>query len=119
MYRCDLIAAHRRQKNNSITIERSQVTKRTTKFSYPNIQKRTFEINETINGKSFKKSVTVRINNHTNRTIEKYGGLLEFLTKYKRHRMTLLAKNMRRQLENKLNKDMDKSLKPVKKLIKN
>lgn len=91
---CQLTGA-RRMKRNTIAIERSKVTKRTKGFAQINIQNRNFS---TVNlGK-----ISFRIRNRTMRTIEKYGGLENFLVSVKRGHLTEEARRLRKKLYGKI-----------------
>lgn len=91
--KCSLIAGKRRLKGNKIAIERSRVTKRTKKFFEINLQPQRFKI-EHIN-------MTLKIQNRTLRTIEKYGGIEKFLLKVKKGHLTELGKSLRKKLQKK------------------
>jgi len=94
---CDLTGT-RRMKRNKIAIERSKITKRTKGFAEVNLRKRRFET------KNFG-NLTVKISNRTMRTIEKHGGIEDFLVKVKRKNLTPLAKTMRKKIYNKKTKE--------------
>lgn len=87
---CELTGS-RRVKRNKIAIERSKITRRTKGFAQINLQKRRFETKEFGN-------ITLKISNRTNRTIEKYGGLHNFLVSVKRKGLTEFAQKMRRKI---------------------
>lgn len=87
---CELTST-RRMKINSISIERSKVTKKNITFSKPNLHTRVFE---TTNMGNIKLTIT----NRTLRTIERYGSLEGFLLNFKRNNLSTQARDLRVKL---------------------
>jgi large subunit ribosomal protein L28 len=91
---CDLTGT-RRMHRNTIAIERSKITKRTKGFAQVNLQRRKFET-ENLGKTQFK------ISNRTMRTIEKHGGLEQYIVNVKRGHLTTEAKQLRKKIYNKI-----------------
>ena len=88
--KCDLMIKGKRLKGSKIAEERSRVTKRTNRFFEPNLQKKKFKTPNI--QKRFK------LQNRTLRTIEKYGGIEEFLLNIKKAQLTDFGKKLRSKL---------------------
>ncbi len=80
-----------RMKINSISIERSRVTKRNPVFSYPNLHKRVF--NSELLG-----PMSIKLSNRSLRTVEKNGGIDGFLKNVKSGHLTEEYKVIKKRL---------------------
>jgi large subunit ribosomal protein L28 len=91
MSRICALTGMRRMKKNSIAIERSKVTKRTKGFANVNLHTKIFATENLGN-------IKLKISNRTLRTIEKYGGLENYLLATKRKQLTEKAKILRKKI---------------------
>lgn len=93
MRKCELTDTGR-IRGNQIAITRSKVSKRTTKFFYPNLQVKLFKTDNLGN-------LRLKLATRTIRTIDKYDGLENFLINYKKGKLSTRGKQLLAKLEKK------------------